>query len=209
MALAIDTRFGHYSISTDMGGKMLGMISLSTSPISNSNCQRNSKIKGSICSKCYSIRSTKMYNNLDIMLMRNSQILHNNLLNEDELPVINHRYFRFESHGDLGSLIHLQNLINIAKYNPNTRFTLWTKMYKLAEKGFKKYGKPKNFTVVYSSLMIDKPLDIKKFNFADKIFTVFSKENNKVKINCGDKKCIDCQTCYAKTRTKYINERVK
>jgi hypothetical protein len=200
------TTKGPLGISDGLKGKMKGMNALSTSPHLNPNCQKNSKISNSICEKCYAIKTP--WKNLRNMLANNTKLLTENLLDMGELPVINSVYFRFESHGDLNNAIQLRNYINIAKKNPNTRFTLWTKQYLLAEHVFEKYGKPSNFTAIYSSLKINKRIDINRFKHADKIFTVYSKDT-KESINCGGKDCMGCLTCYKPTRVKYIKEVIK
>ena len=51
-----------------------------------------------------------------------------------------------------------------------------------------------------------------KYPFIDKIFTVYNISyirDNGIEINCGKKKCIECQLCYSHNDVKYINEKIK
>jgi len=209
MSIKHQTSHGVISISNGMLGKMLGMQAISSSPLKNKGCLKNCTIKGSICEPCYSMISNKIYPNLRNMLIENSNTLMNAVIDIDELPTIYHTCFRFESHGDINTVAQLINYINIAKKNPKVTFSLWSKQYKLCESVFSSFPKPKNFIMIYSSLMINVELKLKNFNYADKIFTVYDKEfiaDNNVKINCGAKSCLTCQTCYKKRSARYLKE---
>ena len=207
-----ETAHGKVGISDAMKGKMSNMLAISTSPLLNKNCQKNCKIENSICQKCYSIVSNKMYPRLRAMIERNTEILSNNILSKVEIPFINHTIFRFEAHGDINNAKQLQNYVNIAKANKHVVFALWTKQYKIVEKFFNKVSKPKNFVLIYSSLMKNVELKLKNFKHVDKIFTVYSKDyiaEKNITINCGAKSCITCRTCYKKGGAKYIREQLK
>ena len=69
----------------------------------------------------------------------------------DLLPTILDAFFRFNAHGELINLTHLENLVRIAKKNPHCNFALWTKRNDLIVKYFKTRDKPKNFILVYSN----------------------------------------------------------
>ena len=50
------------------------------------------------------------------------------------------------------------------------------------------------------------------YDFIDKIFTVYDKNYinaRDVNINCGAKSCLTCHKCYVRSKTKYINEKLK
>ena len=192
-------------------GKMIGVPSLSTSPLENKTCQALSKIESNICNSCFSIRSLKFYgDNFKEFLKNNGDILSKPLTNDQIKAIKVHSiYFRFESHGDLLNYDHLDNLVKIAKNNKGTKFALWTKKINLAEFYFSCIKKPKNLQLVYSSVKYNKSLDINKYKHPDKIFTVYDKKyikNNSTKINCGSRSCFDCALCYNKNKIKYINE---
>lgn len=202
----METMLPELKVST-MTGKMEGIPAISTDPRSNKNCQDNRKIAGSICHRCYAHVATSYRVNLGACLSRNSAILSESTLKDQQIPRTVSRVFRFESHGDLINGRHLRNLVAICEANPGTTFTLWTKNYRIPETMFKTVAKPANLILVYSSLMIGKPLKIAKFKYADKIFTVYAKDTTET-MNCIQS-CAKCLKCYTKSdRTKYIKEHV-
>ena len=191
-------------------GKMAGMQSLSTSCKINPNCAKNALVKGSICAKCYAQRQMKVYKNLSPCLERNAEIVTSRVLEDNELPVINAAYFRFESFGDLINTTQVINYFNICKKNPDVHFALWTKNPHLIKDVADQ--KPKNLQIILSSLLINKEADKSNMPFIDKIFTVYDKETiakDNIKINCGAKNCLKCHKCYVKGDTIKINEEVK
>ena len=202
-------------------GKMLGMQSISTSCRTNPGCIRNSKIPGSICEKCYAQTMLQMYKDLDAKTERNTEVLTTRIVDWDDLPVVNCQIFRFESFGDIHNETHLQNYINIAKKNPGCMFTLWTKNYKTAYDYFKVNECPENFTLIISSLFINKKQDLEPFKKLGKfkkgqlkVFTVYDygyihDHPDDVKINCGSRLCMGCQLCYRKNEVEEINEILK
>lgn len=195
-------------------GKMKGMQSLSTSCMENQFCLERSKNCNMVCSHCYAERQMKMYTPLQKCLKKNTEILTSMVLKDDELPLLNAAFFRFESFGDIGNVTQVVNYFNICKKNKKVNFALWTKNPWIIEKTIESgHKKPKNLQIVYSSpyinytqySMLEKP-------FIDKIFTVFDKDYIKkhdVEINCGDKCCLSCQKCYVKSSEQFINEKIK
>ena len=192
-----------------MSGKMLGIPAMSTSCLSNGNCAINRKVKGSICSKCFSVKTQAMYERLQPSLDRNLYLT-KELLAWEELPYYNSAIFRLEAFGDLINKTHLLNYVRIAEKNPQTTFTLWTKRRFLADQLFDKYPKPSNFKLIYSSIMIDQPVE--PGDHADKSFTVYSKpfiKEHSIKINCGSRDCMGCRLCYTDNEVNHINEVLK
>lgn len=189
-------------------GKMEGMQSISTSLRQNPYCQCRIKQGDTVCSKCYAETYMKMRPRIDTCMSRNGEYLTKKVIDTDYLPQLNTLYCRFESFGDLINVTHVINYFNICKKNPETHFALWTKNPGLIDQAIKAgEEKPKNLQIVYSSPKLNEVDDV-KYDFVDKIFTVFTKDSD-AKINCGKKKCIDCKLCYRKNNVKYINERLK
>lgn len=201
-------------VSTNLTGKMEGMVAISSACSNNPNCEKLSQIEGSICSKCYARTGLSYRKNVRDRYEINGEILSSGIIPWDELPFINALVLRFETHGDLHNETHLQNFINIAKKNPQTKFSLWTKQYDIAYEYFKVNKAPKNFTLIISSLMINHEMDITKYKalgVKTKGFTVYDKgyaEENKININCGAKDCKSCLRCYTGTST-HIRELLK
>lgn len=207
-------------VCTDHTGKMEGIKSLSTSVLLNPNCQHNQEIKGSICEHCYAECLAKMYSALGARLARNTATLIEPLSDVDIISTDGEEIFRLEAFGDLNNTTQLDNYMRIVQSNPNTRFTLYTKMYTLVEEYFTTHKAPDNFTLVISSMMVNLPMHILyeklKNNFALgqlKVFTVYNKEyiaeHPELKINCGSKACNKCRICYNKNSIVYVNEILK
>lgn len=199
--------------TTQHTGKMKGMYSLSTACSVNPQCQRNSKIEGSICSKCFAIKQMKRYPNMRDPFEKNFKILTESILDDSVLPYTNCLFFRLESFGDLGSPIQAANYFNLARKNPQTKFALWTKNPKFIAQAIEMgYSKPDNIQIIYSSLFINKR-NVPKMDFIDKVFTVFEKGKEDSPINCGAKCCYTCHRCYDRNpkgvKVGIINETLK
>ena len=128
-------------------GKMQGINSLSTYKKVCDTCNALKDNKNAICHKCYADKTLSMYKQLSPVLIYNTLLLKYTALKNRQLPVINASYFRFEAFSDLQNAQHLKNLYKIARYNPQCRFALWTKNYKLVmtEKT------PRNINLILSS----------------------------------------------------------
>ena len=191
-------------------GKMKGMQSLSTSCRTNPYCAEHAKVEGSICRECYANTMLKMWKNLDACAERNAEILKSGIIPDDELPVINVQYFRFESFGDLINTTQVINYFNICKKNPNVKFALWTKnpflITPVADQ------KPDNLQIVISSLYLNQQINADHLSFVDKVFTVYDGktiDEKGIDINCGARSCLTCHKCYMADGPKYINEELK
>lgn len=202
----------HYTLNHT--GKMSGMQSLSTSCLCNKNCLNRVENVNLVCSHCYAQRQMKMYKNLEKCLKKNTEILTTRLLTDEEIPLINAVFFRFESFGDLNNEIQVVNYFRICKRNKHVKFALWTKnLWIIAETINNGENKPRNLQVIYSSPYLDKcDNKLNKYPFIDKIFTVYTKEHikaNNIEINCGAKRCLSCHKCYVKNKEIFINEKCK
>lgn len=209
-------------ISSGLRGKMENMVVITASCLENEFCKKSKQDPLSICSKCYAQRSLSYMKNARDTYAENGRILSQSVIPFSELPKLNVLFCRFESHGDLINLTHLQNYINIAKKNPRVRFTIWTKRIDIVKQYFEAGGEVvENFKWIFSSVLINqgmiKPIIemIKSWGIDYQIFTVYTKEfaeANKISINCGDRKCFDCLKCYSKTQSeedRNINELLK
>lgn len=199
-------------ITVNHRGKMTGMQSLSTSCLNNNICQARAKDKNSICSKCYAQRQMKMYKNMDKCFTKNAHVLCNRVLDIKEFPLLNCAFFRLEAFSDLQNEIQLINYFNLCKANPHVKFALWSKNYWIIDNVIKSgVSKPKNLNIVLSSPYLNKVADFKRFDWVDRVFTVFDQEHAKdVNINCGGNSCLACQKCYNKAKKNYfINELLK
>ena len=142
----------------------------------------------------------------------NTDILTTTIIPVKEWPLINALMFRLESFGDLNNEIQVINYFNFCNRNKNVKFALWTKNPEFIDKAIKAgHKKPKNLVIVQSSSFVNVKEE-KKFDFVDKVFTVYDKNyirQNNVKINCGARNCFECGRCYSKKTTDDIKEQLK
>ena len=208
-------------------GKMEKIQSISTSVLLNSFCQNNRKKLGSVCSHCYAENLANMYSALAARLARNTEVLTSGVIPWDLLPTIETKVgeetiFRFEAFGDIINETQLYNYYMITRKNPFVRFSLYTKRYSLVTKFFERedIDVPPNLTIVFSSLMLNTPIDINKLKGHGmfrkgqiKSFTVYSKDyimkHPELKINCGARCCNTCRLCYLKNEVEEIREILK
>lgn len=189
-------------VSTGLTGKMEGMTVITTAMTDNEHCQKLAQCDGSICQYCYSNQALSFRPSVRKCYERNGEILKSGIIPRDQLPFINSKYCRFESHGDLHNITHLENYVNIVKKNPHCQFALWSKHYDILKEFFATHKQPKNLNIIVSSILLDDVVDVKQFTdlgMRVKSFTVYNKDTAKeVEINCGKKKCKDCLICYRK-----------
>jgi len=189
---------------TNGDGKMEGIPSINVSSLSNDFCKKLSKIKDTVCNKCYSNRYSKMRPNLENKLLLNSELLSEKLLMPSELPVLNARYARFNSFGEIINETHYLNLMLIASHNPFTTFGLWTKRADIVME----FPKVKNIKYVYSVTKVGNNEPSKAIiDYFDKIFIVHSRKSTTI-MNCYGK-CLSCLLCYSDNKIKVINEKIK
>jgi hypothetical protein len=205
-----------------MHGKMEGVGGLNTNTALNPGCRAAFRGKSgegcnpTICKSCYSMKglvegksgnppkATSM-----AMLTRNTRLLTQGPL--ANVPKVSQTFFRFSAEGDLHNEQHLLNFFAIARANPGTHFTLWTKRHAIVAKVLGSHPKPHNLFLIQSSLRVNTPE--KKLPGYSKVFTVYTpeylKKHPEIKINCGAKSCMSCQLCYTTNGTTIVNERLK
>lgn len=205
--------------STGLTGKVAKIRAISTNCTLNPDCIKRFLLGIGICAFCYAFiaikRGTFLIRKAIPHYTKNGDILSNRLLEDWEIPrytVSTTRYidcFRFEAFGDLFNITHFENYVNIARKNPDIHFALWTKKWYIVNEYFKTHSRPKNLSIVISSLEIDKPFEPEKHNLSfvpDVVFTV-TRDINKVNCKCGFGACANCQRCYHRHfKTIYIWE---
>ena len=171
--------------------KLEGIDSINTNTLTNDFCQKmwHSKNESVICRHCYSIyRLSCIRKSCQKKYQQNSEVLSGGVLPLEELPRLNYRWFRFNSHGELINKTHLINLINICKVNLGTIFALWTKRKEL----IKDADIPDNLILIYSNPFINTIAER-----PDKFHKTFNVFNEPANSNCGGL-CRECMACYEK-----------
>lgn len=209
------------SFSTEMSGKMSGMVSLSTSP-HGERCKTNAE-RYEVCKHCYAKTCDAMYPALHKNLIQNLETLTTTEIAVDDWVRINYtawRFMRLESFGDVNNVIQVVNYFNLCKANPKVTFTVWTKNIDLYYAAIQNGNiKPENLIIIASSPMLNIPIHIpaKYDGIVDKVFTVYTydyiRENGLTPcfINCGARSCKACQRCYRRNGKgiEYVNEILK
>ena len=194
-------------------GKMNGIPTITTSMLCNPICEQRAKDETSVCAHCYAKRGLAIYTAARNRYAENTKILSSHDLEVYELPVLNSRIARFESHGDLVNVTHAKNYIRIARANPWCTIALWTKNAAFMDKAIKELGKPDNLICVYSSDHLNQvSQDFSNYSWIDKVFTVYDKAYSKqhnVEINCGARNCLTCHKCYEHNNIFFVNETLK
>ena len=183
-------------------GKLKDIRSINTSTLGNEYCSKM-RTTDSVCKRCYAARYEKLRPNITTAFERNN-FMSKRLLTEQEVPRTNDNIFRFHSYGELINSMHFRNYLTIARENPWTTFTLWTKRDNIVNKVLKEEEKPSNLILVYSSTVLDNTAPLpKRF---DKVFSVFTKTGTG--INCHGA-CNTCRLCYTHNDVVFINEVAK
>ena len=194
-----------------MTGKLDGFQAISTNTMTNEYCvkQNASGKADNICTKCYSHTMLKTYRkNMAPALERNSVALSTRVIMGEDIPRLNDAYFRLDAHGELINTLHLENLLRIARANPQTTITLWTKRKDIVNKVLDVIPKPSNMILVFSNSKIGTILDQAPKHF-DKTFNNVLVNEHTDRQNCTGQKCMDCLKCYTHNDTVAIVEAVK
>ena len=188
-------------------GKMEGIPTITTSMMCNPICAKRAADKASVCAHCYAQRGLKTYPAARKRYEENTDILSSHDLETWEIPVLNSRIARFESHGDLVNVTHAKNYIRIAKANPWCSIAIWTKNASFLDKAIKELGKPDNLICVYSSDHLNRVSDdYRNYNWVDKVFTVYDKHFKSIQEFLND---IDRRMYSQKNGKRYKSNRAK
>jgi hypothetical protein len=206
MALFFKNSPVHFSKGT---GKMLGIRSINSNPLSNPFCQRMRQVEGFVCADCYSCRMLETIYKGDCVdaYEANGRLLSTILLADSELPVFkNDEIIRISAHGELINDLHFINICNIARVNHHARVALYTKRVNIVHRNMEYV--PENLVLVYSNPRLNTVAEAPAgFHH---VFNVFSTDTTE-KINCipGSGSCKACQRCYRKDGAVTITERLK
>jgi len=217
------TNLSPIHVSDKMSGKMSGIPSISTSCHCNKYClarmaKGDKVIDGitykCICKECFADATLNHYSNLDDATSDNFFLLNESILPIDLLPTFgNVRFVRIESFGDLGSVTHAINYLNMIKKNYDVTFAWWSKNPNFINQALQIVGgKPENVIFIQSSCYINLKEE-KKFDWIDKVFTVYDKkfiQENGLDINCGSRNCVGCKRCYnLRNKEENVSEELK
>lgn len=171
--------------------------------------QKMRKVKNSICAHCYALKGRYVFPNVQDALERRFRSLSNPKWVALMTELINRKeksgYFRWHDSGDLQSVEHLQNIVQIAKNLPHVKFWLPTREYNIVSRyieqntslGFNKLPLPKNLTVRLSGLMMDgAPPNTLTQNPFHLPTSGAVKEGYNCPASNQKGKCLDCRLCW-------------
>ena len=177
-------------------------------------CQMGSKlvnIKGSVCEDCYAFKGMYRFKQgIEARDRRLANIYHEKWV-EAMVHLLNSRkdksYFRWHDSGDIHSMIHLCNIMEVAKRTPDTKHWLPTKEYAYVQ-AYVESGKevPANMYVRLSAYMIDGLPPTKFANKLDSFDNVKGfigtstvvKENPSCPAREQGNECGSCRTCWSR-----------
>ena len=181
------------------------------------DCKKGSqlrKVKNSVCSDCYAMKGNYLqYKNASVGA---SHQYHLKSLDNGfkwvmgmayQILKTQTKYFRFHASGDLQSLDHAIQIINLAKLTPSFKYWIPTRETKiLKELKEQNISIPKNCVFRVSAPLINGHLNSKVFRNTSSVIT--SEKNASGKNICPSLNqggmCLDCRNCW-NTRIKNIN----
>ena len=167
------------------------------------------KIPGSVCSDCYALKGLyrKYRKTVDTAQRRRFKAIHETRWIEAMTYLVTARkmpFFRWFDSGDLQSVQHLSNIVEVAINCPDCKFWLPTREYvivstflSLGSPNHRKYGKlPSNLILRLSAHMIDgKPPTGLAKRLGVRTSTVVTDGATCPASNQGGK-CLDCRACW-------------
>lgn len=206
-----------YNVAYHESGKIEDIFSLDSTAHNCEFCAKMRKYAEThsdcICAYCYDIAQEKYKiaslarHTLNLIIMANVEFT------IDELATLpGNGDIRVNSSGDAPNVTYAENMIKYALAHSFANVAIWSKNAFAYIKACKKYGKPENVTLIYSSPFMNKIVPLPMF--FDLLFVVFTspEEIEKALVNgageCNGKKCKTCgKKCYNKAWIKE-NKRV-
>lgn len=117
------------------------------------------KLKGSVCSGCYALKGRYAFPTvLNAQQRRLDSLRHPQWVAALAFMITKKKcdYFRWHDSGDIQGLWHLENIVEVARQCPNTKFWIPTRETKVVKSYLAVYGNfPPNLVVRVSGAMID------------------------------------------------------
>ena len=172
-------------------------------------CKTGMKLRNvtnTICSKCYALKGRYVFGVVKAAMQRRfDKLTDSNWVNAMTIAIRGNEssgHFRWHDSGDIQSLQHLINIVQIAKNLPSIKFWLPTREYSLASDYVKQYGAfPDNLIIRLSALTIDGAPPVTIANRIGCVTSGVSKEGFTCPSVKQGGKCLDCRACWDKNVT--------
>lgn len=119
------------------------------------------KLQGSVCSGCYALKGRYVFPNVLNAQQKRLDSLKDPRWVDALVYMITRRncdYFRWHDSGDIQGLWHLENIVEVARQCPDTKFWIPTRETKVVKQYLQQHGAfPPNLVVRVSGAMIDGP----------------------------------------------------
>lgn len=119
------------------------------------------KIKGSVCSSCYALKGRYVFGNVQrAQEYRFASLKHPQWVDAMTYMIQRRQceHFRWHDSGDIQGTWHLENMIEVARRCPDTKFWTPTRENRVVKQYLTTHGTfPSNFVVRVSGAMIDGP----------------------------------------------------
>lgn len=169
------------------------------------------KIKGSVCEGCYALKGAYAWPNVQDALKRRFDALKDERWVNAMALLINQQskeYFRWHDSGDLQSVEHLKQIVEVCKLTPATKHWLPTREYVFVQDYLLKYGAlPDNLTIRLSAHKVNftPPKKLAKRIGVQTSDVITGKRlfNDAGDYECPSRhqenKCMDCRACWDKS----------
>jgi hypothetical protein len=157
------------------------------------------KVRGSVCSRCYACKGHYTFAGVaDCHARRLASITHPQWVEAMVALIKGQSFFRWHDSGDIQSLAHLRQIVDVCRHTPGTRHWMPTREHGIVARYLATGGKiPPNLVIRYSSPMLGQgPCPIKGLLTTS---TVGSGAGHRCPATYGDFKTCDeagCKACW-------------
>ena len=156
------------------------------------------KLSGSVCSDCYALKGRYLFRNVQNALKRRLATIHKKNWSMNMARSINNApFFRWHDSGDIQSLRHLHNIVDVAKRTPDTLHWLPTREVGIVRDFLRNQSAPSNLIIRVSAAMIDGPRP-KHFAHTSTVHDrTIPTDSHVCPASTQDNKCGDCRACWS------------
>jgi len=157
-----------------------------------------SKLSGSVCSDCYALKGRYLFPKTQNALRRRlATIRKKNWSTNMARSINNAPFFRWHDSGDIQSLRHLHNIVDVAKRTPDTLHWLPTREVKIVRDFLRNQSAPSNLIIRVSGAMMDGPRP-KHFAHTSTVHDrTIPTDSHVCPASTQANQCGDCRACWS------------
>jgi len=159
---------------------------------------RLAKLYGSVCSDCYALKGRYLFPIVQRALERRlATIRKKNWASNMARSINNAPFFRWHDSGDIQSLRHLHNIVDVANSTPDTLHWLPTREGKIVRDFLRNQSAPSNLVIRVSGAMIDGPRP-KHFAHTSTVHDrTIPTDSHVCPASTQGNQCGDCRACWS------------